>query len=370
MKEFDRLGDHGYWDLPVNDMAVLKSHLVSDFGGIRALNDPGFARWCQLAGRQDQVVVPTLHTAGWYDAFVQGTLDNHQAMAAIGRESRLVVGPWAHQVFRDPVGQQVFGLQAARNGAGVDGLGDWAAMQLAWFRRHLVPEPDVELPGAPVRIFVMGRNQWRDEASWPPARAEVRRWFLRGDGSLTTTSPTSDEEVSEFVYDPASPVPTVGGHGILWPGYPSGPMDQAHVEARHDVLVFTSEPLQRDLEVTGRVRVILHAESSATATDWVARLCDVHPDGRSLNLCDGVLRVNEGARQLARYEIDLWSTSNVFLSGHRLRVHVTSSSFPRWDRNLNTGDQRQSRFETAQQRISHAAGRPSYIELPVITTEV
>jgi hypothetical protein len=121
-----------------------------------------------------------------------------------------------------------------------------------------------------------------------------------------------------------------------------------------------------DFEVTGRVRVILHAESSATSTDWVARLCDVHPDGRSLNLCDGILRVGSGAQTCARYEIDLWSTSNVFLRGHRLRVHVTSSSFPRWDRNLNTGNQRESRHDVARQRIYHDAARPSYIELPVI----
>jgi hypothetical protein len=167
------------------------------------------------------------------------------------------------------------------------------------------------------------------------------------------------------VYDPADPVPTRGGQ--LGTAFPAGPFEQGRVEARPDVLVFTSEPLQQDLEVTGRVRVVLHAESSAPSTDWVARLCDVHPDGRSINICDGIVRVTEGADLCRRVEIDLWSTSNVFLAGHRLRVHVTSSSFPRWDRNLNTGDQGDPRFTVAHQRVHHDAQRASWIELPVIS---
>jgi putative CocE/NonD family hydrolase len=118
--------------------------------------------------------------------------------------------------------------------------------------------------------------------------------------------------------------------------------------------------------VTGRVRVVLHVQSSAPSTDWVARLCDVHPDGRSFNLCDGILRVAQDADACQRIEIDLWSTSNVFLAGHRLRVHVTSSNFPRWDRNLNTGNQRDPRMQTAHQRVHHDTQRPSWIELPVI----
>ncbi len=151
----------------------------------------------------------------------------------------------------------------------------------------------------------------------------------------------------------------------MWSGYPAGPMNQTQVEARPDVLVFTSDPLEEDIEVTGRVRVHLHAESTAPSTDWVARLCDVHPDGRSINLCDGIVRVTARARERGQHEIDLWSTSNVFLRGHRLRLHVTSSSFPRWDRNLNTGNQSESRHQVAHQRIYHDADRPSYIELPV-----
>ena len=138
------------------------------------------------------------------------------------------------------------------------------------------------------------------------------------------------------------------------------------VESRADVLVFTSDVLEQDLEVTGRIRVRLHVQSSAPSTDWVARLCDVDPDGRSLNLSDGILRVDSGADKAREIEIDLWSTSNVFLAGHRLRVQITNSCFPRWDRNLNTGDQRGTEFVTAHQSLFHDAGRPSYIELPVV----
>jgi hypothetical protein len=150
----------------------------------------------------------------------------------------------------------------------------------------------------------------------------------------------------------------------LHPG--RGPFDQARVESRADVLVFTSDVLEEDLEVTGRIRVRLHVQSSAPSTDWVARLCDVDQDGRSLNLCDGILRLDSGADVAQEIEIDLWSTSNVFLAGHRLRVQITNSCFPRWDRNLNTGDQRATEFVTAHQLLYHDAGRPSYIELPVI----
>lgn len=132
--------------------------------------------------------------------------------------------------------------------------------------------------------------------------------------------------------------------------------------------IFTSEPLQRDLEVTGRVRIVLHVQSSAPSTDWVARLCDVHSDGRSFNVCDGIVRLEQGAERLQEVAIDLWSTSNVFLAGHMLRVQVTSSSFPRWDRNLNTGNQTEPRWQTARQRVHHDMERPSWIELPVIDT--
>jgi len=371
MDEWDRLSEAGYWELPVAGSAVLKRHNVSDLGAIPALDDPGIGDRCRVTGLYGSIAVPSFHTAGWYDIFTQGTLDNYQAMVAAGHEARLVVGPWTHLAFGDPIGQRFFGMRAGRDGTAVHAGHDLVGLQLAWFRRHLLPAPEQELPAAPVRIFVMGRNEWRDETGWPPARAVRQQWFLHSDHSLRPTAERGDDTpASEFTYDPADPAPTLGGNGVLRPGYPGGPVDQSTVESRDDVLVYTSEPLREDLEVTGRVTAVLHAASSASSTDWVVRLCDVDPEGRSLNLCDGIVRVAAGADRLQRHVIDLWSTSNVFLRGHRIRVQVTSSSFPRWDRNLNTGDQRGTRYQAARQQFSHRASQPTYVELPVIPAAI
>ncbi|MDP3748629.1 MAG: CocE/NonD family hydrolase [Phenylobacterium sp.] len=363
--EYDSLPTKGYWDLPVKT-GEIQGHQLPSLGAIPVLTNPDVATWCRVAGNHQRVTVPTFHTAGWYDVFLQGTLDNFRAMRDLGRDARLVVGPWSHGEFGDAVGDLRFGLPASRVGAAVHPYGDVNDFQLAWFGQHLKSDSSVELPEPRVRLFVMGRNAWRDENEWPLQRAEIQRHHLRADGSLTTAGPAADEGATEFLYDPSDPVPTVGGQTVMMSAFPSGPKEQARVEARPDVCVFTSEPLDEEFEVTGRVRVVLHAVSSAPSTDWVARLCDVHPDGRSYNLCDGIVRTGQNASSVGCYEVDLWSTSNVFLPGHRIRVHVTSSSFPRWDRNLNTGDQDSPRHQVAQQRLFHDADRPSFIELPVI----
>jgi putative CocE/NonD family hydrolase len=363
--DVDRLGadDDAHWPLPAGALAGTRRHGVPDLGATRALEDPAGARRLGPVGRHERVEVPSFHVGGWHDCFSQGTLDTYMATVAAGRPARLLMGPWTHERFSDPIGELRHGARSAREAA-VHPHGDVKDLQLAWLREQLVEGYDAELPEAPVRIFVMGRDVWRDEREWPPARALTERWLLGAGGSLATGAGAAPP--SEFLYDPADPVPTVGGPTVMWPAFPAGPCDQAAVEARPDVLVFTSEPLAADLEVTGRVRVVLHAESSAPSTDWVARLCDVHLDGRSYNLCDGIARVAQGADALQRVEIDLWSMSNVFRAGHRLRVHVTSSSFPRWDRNLNTGDQHDARVATARQRVHHDPGRGSWIELPAM----
>jgi putative CocE/NonD family hydrolase len=230
----------------------------------------------------------------------------------------------------------------------------------------------------------MGRNQWRDEQEWPLKRTEYKPYYFRsggsantadGDGKLTPAKP-SDELSDEFVYDPNDPVPTAGGCNLV--GCPSGPRDQSRVEKRNDVLVYTSNELDTELEITGPVKVILYAASSAKDTDWTAKLVDVHPDGRAFNLCDGIIRARyRDSREnpslirpdkIYRYEIDLWVTSNVFLPGHKIRVEISSSNFPRFDRNLNTGEP----FGTgttlikATQKIYHDKENPSHILLPVI----
>jgi uncharacterized protein len=365
---WDRLDEEGYWDLPIAGNSVLDRHAIPELGSIAASMDATVARDARISDAYDRVVVPALFTTGWYDNLLQGTLDNYTGIAAAGGNPRLIVGPWTHLRLRDPIGQRPFGLRANRDDGPVYPRGSWRDFQLAWFERWLHPDRDVDLPEAPVRIFVMGRNQWRDEHSWPVERAVSERWFLHPGGRLDREPPGGGQPASTFRYDPADPVPTIGGNTVMWPAYVAGPLDQAAVEQRDDVLVFTSGPLNDDLEVTGRVHVVLQAESSAPSTDWVARLCDVLPDGRSFNVCDGIVRAVSGADSLSRREIDLWSTSIVFLAGHRLRVTITSSSFPRWDRNLNTGRQRESRLVPARQRVWHGAEHLSWVELPVIAS--
>jgi putative CocE/NonD family hydrolase len=234
----------------------------------------------------------------------------------------------------------------------------------------------------------MGANIWRDEQEWPLARAVETRYYLHsaghantlaGDGSLSTKLP-EEESADHYEYDPANPVITCGGALLMTPEFPNGVFDQRPTEQRKDVLVYTTPVLEQDLEVTGPISVHLWAISSAPDTDFVARLVDVHPDGYAQNLTDGIIRARYrnhprgGEAELIEpgrayeYVIDLWATSNVFKQGHRIRVDVTSSNFPRWDRNLNTGHTfgTDSEGVIATQTILHNAEHPSYVLLPVV----
>ncbi|WP_457967173.1 CocE/NonD family hydrolase [Arthrobacter sp. D1-29] len=365
IEDFDSLETDGYWGLPTAELPVLRRHGTPVFVEPGAATDVEATQHMRVTGGHSRVEIPTLHTGGWYDSCLQGTIDNFTAMHDLGRESRLIIGPWTHVDFGNRIGAQDFGIMSSRD-AGAHPNGRWSDEVLAFLRGHLTDDAPVSA-SAPVRIFVMGRNEWRDEEAWPLQRSRTERWHLHSDGGLSTTALPIEAGPSEIDYDPADPVPTYGGPISLTPG--RGPHDQAPVESRPDVLVFTSEVLEEDLEVTGPIRVRLHVQSSAPSTDWVARLCDVDPDGRSLNLTDGILRIDSGADEAQEIEIDLWSTSNVFLAGHRIRVQITNSCFPRWDRNLNTGDQAGTKFVTAHQRLYHDAIRQSYIQLPIVPAE-
>jgi putative CocE/NonD family hydrolase len=328
------------------------------------------------------ITAPIFAVGGWYDIFAKSILDHVNAVRATSRSQQarshqhVLMGPWTHGISQNgKVGGLDFGKDSVIN------LRD---IQTKWFD-HWLKGKDTSVDKLPLlRIFVMGRNQWRDEQEWPLERTRYTPYYfhgkgsantLKGDGRLSTARPGT-EPFDKFVYDPNEPVPTLGGCNLM--GCPAGPHDQTKAENRNDVLVFTSDELKSDLEVTGPVKVVLYAASSARDTDWTAKLVDVHPDGRSFNLCDGIMRARYRQSpenptliqpgKIYRYEIDLWVTSNVFLPGHKIRVEISSSNFPRFDRNPNTGDTfgANAKLTKATQTIYHDAEHPSHILLPVI----
>jgi putative CocE/NonD family hydrolase len=240
----------------------------------------------------------------------------------------------------------------------------------------------------PVRIFVMGEDVWRDESEWPLSRARPTRFYLHshggansstGDGALSRATPQDNGGSDRFVYDPLNQVPTIGEDLVGRSTYPAeGPHDQSRTEARMDVLVYSTPPLQREVEVTGRIMMRLFASTSAVDTDFTAKLVDVRPSGFAQLITDGIIRARyrrsaskpELLKPGANYEyaIDLWSTSNVFKAGHRIRLDVSSSNFPRFDRNLNSGKPVAEETEpiVAVQRVMHDARHPSHLILPII----
>jgi len=343
------------------------------------------ARW------NERVTAPMLLIGGWYDYYAGETFLNYRRLRETAaspelRDShRVLVGPWTHGISSSPrLGQLDFGPAAlAENDATV-----------RWLEGLLQGRPPAACQAAPIRLFVMGANVWRDEQEWPLARARTVPWYLHssgaansllGDGTLSPEPPGA-EPPDRYTYDPDDPVPTLGGNHSVGPYNPGlyelalpGPYDQRPIERRDDVLGFTSEPLAADTEVTGPVTVTLWAATSAADTDFVARLVDVYPDGRAINITEGILRARyrqsvwgapqplEPGRPLP-YTIDLQATSNLFRQGHRLRVDITSSSFPLWDRNLNTGAEPGEGLTArpAAQTILHDQEHPSCIALPVV----
>jgi uncharacterized protein len=331
----------------------------------------------------DQIDVPIYHQGGWYDIFLAGTLKNYVGLRRRARSEtarraqKLIIGPWVHgsgNINKQTAGSYDFGETAAQN---------FNEMRLPWFDHWLKDQDTGCLDEPPVRLFVMGRNEWRAEADWPLPDTRYTPWYLHGDtsgsvaslndGTLTATAPQGAETADSYVYDPEHPVATLGGNTL---GIIDGVHD--HIAADELSLTYTSQPLERELEVTGPVTAVLYAMSSAPDTDWVVRLEDVHPDGYVRNLCDGILRARYRNSfeqpellepgQVYRFDIDLWATSNAFLPGHRIRVAITSSCFPRFDRNLNTGGpiHREASSQVAINTILHDELRPSHIILPVI----
>ena len=284
------------------------------------------------------------------------------------------MGPWTHGVLQDKAGQLKFPNGGKPPGA-VDDAWKWFDRTLKSNTSNINTEPavtyyvigDVSDPKAP-------GNVWRTSEQWPPVKATSTKYFLHNNHSLDTSTPGADDSLT-YTYDPSNPASTVGGIQL---SIPAGPMDQKAVEDRPDVLVFTSAPVTIPFEVTGRVRARLWISADVPDTDFIARLCDVYPDGRSFNLCEGAVRTRfreSGGREtflqpgkVYPIDVDLWSTSVIFNSGHRIRLQITSSSAPGYDPNPNTGAPFRANSETRKANIKLYldSQRPSHAVLPIV----
>jgi putative CocE/NonD family hydrolase len=337
-----------------------------------ALDHPAYdAFWKSVStrARLDRVRVPVFAAGGWYDNFVQSDLEAFHILREKHRTVRIIVGPWPHNASYQFPGVDFGPLARA----------PLRKYQLEWFDHWLKDEGTAAVKNPPVRIFVMGANRWRDEEEWPLRRARPTPFYLAAEGRLRRMSSDEGAAFDRFVYDPANPVPTMGGAVCCNPRVlPWGPFDQRPVEKRSDVLSYTTPPLERPVEVTGPIRAVLWVATTAPDTDFTAKLVDVFPDGYARNLTDGILRLRyreslekpEPARpgRVYRIVIDAGVTSNEFLKGHRIRVEISSSNFPRFDRNPNTGGPAAAarEFRRATQTIYHDRLRPSHILLPVV----
>ena len=346
--------------------------------------DDYWRRW-SIEEHYPDIRVPALHTGAWYDIFLGGSLRNYVGLKARAateearKGQRLLVVIGGHAGDGRKIGEVDFGPEAEKFNEG--------EVTLHWYDFLFKGARNEFATGKAVKIFVMGIDQWRDEDDWPLARAKSTKYFLhsqgganttRGNGSLSIVTPGA-EPPDKFVYDPAKPVPTIGGP-LCCDGdhLAPGPRDQRLVEERDDVLVYSTPPLDHDVEVTGPVGLELFASSSAVDTDFTAKLLDVAPDGTAINITDGILRARYRHSQALSdplvpgqaylLSIDLWATSNVFRTGHRLRLELSSSNFPRFDRNLNTGDPaaNSATWVTATNTILHDNAHPSALILPVV----
>lgn len=378
----------GMWTLPLNDYPLFNFGVSSPWPTDLDVLAPYFIDWLMHPSYDDywkrwaieehypDIKVPAFIVAAWYDIFQGGSLKNYVGIRAHGgtesarNETRLMVEIGGHAGSGRKIGEVDFGPQADF---------DLDEIELRWYD-HLLKgiSNGVEIE-KPVRIFVLGENKWRDESSWPLVRAKDTEYYLHSGGSLSTKAPES-EPSDQYVYDPENPVPTLGGplccdaHHLM-----PGPVDQRPDEARGDVLVFTTPTFKQDFEVTGPVKLELYASSSAVDTDFTGKLVDVWPNGSAQNLTEGIIRaryrdsqvkpefMNPG--QAYKFTIDLWSTSNVFKAGHKLRLEVSSSNFPRFDRNPNTGASPESakRWAKATNTVYYDSAHPSVLVLPVVS---
>jgi putative CocE/NonD family hydrolase len=378
------------WQLPVEDYKLMNLPTPDELAPYfddwveHETDDEFWKRW-KISDHYSEMDVKGLHGMGWHDIFLKGSIKNFTGLRSGAKTpearagQRMLMGPWAHAATSSEgkVGDIVFGEQA---------VVDMDQVRIDWFDYALKGKENSYATGGPIRLFVMGENAWRDENEWPLARTEYVHYYLHsakgansvsGDGTLSTQKPGA-EEPDRYSYDPANPVRTIGGRLCCGAAIPPGPFDQRPNEERSDVLVFSTPPLEQDIEVTGHVEVELYAASAARDTDFTAMLVDVDPSGYARFLTDGITRAryrNSSVKaeliepgKAYKYTIDLWATSNLFRRGHQIRLYISSSNAPRFNRNLNTGEPtfNSSGMVTAQQTIYHDGGHASAVILPVI----
>ncbi|HEV2382962.1 MAG TPA: CocE/NonD family hydrolase [Terriglobia bacterium] len=381
--------------LPLNAYPLFDSSLLSPLFKLNRLA-PYFVDWLShpdydsywkgwsIEEHYQDIQVPAYVVAAWYDIFQGGSLRNYLGITGHGgsdearRKTRLLVEIGGHAGQGPKIGTVDFGKESVT---------DEDSLILRWYDWLFKGEENGLGQEKPVKYFVMGRNAWHDESKWPPAEARQIAYYLHSGGSANSasgngalsTAPPASEPADRFAYDPASPVPTTGGP-LCCDGQHLAPgaADQREVESRADVLVYTTAAFDRDYEVTGPVSLDFYASSDAVDTDFTAKLVDMGPDGFARNLTEGIIRARDRESQehpqlmvpgtVYRFRIDLWSTSNVFLTGHRLRLEISSSNFPRFDRNLNNGQEAgsSSAFVQAANTVLHDRQHPSALMVSVM----
>jgi len=337
---------------------------------------PGYDRYWKTINDEEhfsEVNVPVHTSGGWFDIFLGGTINGFSGVRKQGatekarRETRMIIGAWGHGPSRK-YGDVDFGPDAARV---------MFERELRWFDHYLKDVNNGIDREPPVEIFYMGVNKWKLEQDWPLPGTRFTPFYLGSRGVLVE-QPSKIAERDEYTYDPNNPVPTVGGNNCCGTPTIAGPRDQRTIESRKDVLGYSSAPLDSPLAIAGPVKLKLFASTDGRDTDWVAKLVDVYPDGSAMNIAEGILRaryrkgtqneelLNPG--EVYEFDVDLIATANVFLPGHRIRVDITSSNFPQFDRNPNTGAPfgSSARVRIARQAVFHGPGKGSHILLPVV----
>jgi putative CocE/NonD family hydrolase len=337
----------GYAHLPIGEAdRVITGRTVPHFQEILRNQSPQDEFWAAMdhAKRVPDIQAPVHLVGGWYDFFLADQLADYQALREAGRNPYLTIGPWPH--------------------ASLGGLKAGFQESLIWYDAHLRGNPDALRP-FPVRVCVMGVDEWVDLPCWPPP-ATPTRWYLRAGGGLAPEPADAAEAPSRYRYDPADPTPSVGGAVVLG----GGPKDNRKIETRKDVLTFTSAPMTRGSTVMGTVSAELYVRSSLEHTDFFARLCDVAPNGKSINICDGIVRLTPGSPVedgVHRVTVSLSSTAHCFRAGHRIRLQVSSGAHPMHNRNLGTGEPIATAIaiRVADQEVLHDENHPSAVVLPL-----